>query len=178
MTGLLGLIDKVAAGCGFLGRLCGGAGVALMTALITVDVVGRFAFGLPTYVATEFSGYLCVIITFAGLSHVSRTGRQIEVTILLGRLPAGLQRRIRFVTQTLALLFCAYFTWETADPAILDFKLGARSLTFVHTPLWLISGFVPLGLAMLTLELLAQWLKMVLGRRAAPGQPDLPAGEF
>jgi TRAP-type C4-dicarboxylate transport system permease small subunit len=154
-------IDKVAAACCWVGKVIGCAGVFLMTLLITVDVAGRFLFGMPTYVATEFSGYLCVIITFIGLSYVSRIGRQIEVTILLDRFSKTVQQRLRLITTTVSLIFLIYFTYETAEVALLDFRFGARSLTFVHTPIWLISGCVPLGLSMLTIQIFSLWLKMV-----------------
>ena len=140
------------------GCFLGGLGIVLMTGLITVDVLGRFLLGMPTYVATEFSEYLCVIITFVGLSYVSRKGRQIEVTILYDRFPAYVQRYVKTSTHTLALLFVAYFAYETTLPTLLDFKIGTRSLTFVHTPIWMISVFIPVGLAMLGIETLSQWL--------------------
>lgn len=146
-----------------------------MTLLITVDVIGRFALGMPTYVATEFSGYLCVIITFLGLSYVARTGRQIEVSIVIDRLPATVQRRLRLATATLSLVFLVYFTIETAEIALLDFRLGARSLTFVHTPIWIISGCVPLGLGMLAIEVFSQWLRLTTGSvwKCEPSDPTV-----
>lgn len=159
---LLPLLDGLA---GFFARggcFLGSLGIALMTGLITVDVLGRYLLGMPTYVATEFSEYLCVIITFVGLSYVSRTGRQIEVTLLYDRLPPRLQRYVKLLTKTLALAFVSYFTYETALPTLLDFRIGTRSLTFVHTPLWLISLFIPLGLGMLGIETFAQWLRLIL----------------
>ena len=149
-----------------------------MTLLITVDVIGRFAFGMPTYVATEFSGYLCVIITFFGLSQVSRIGRQIEVSIVIDRLSATLQRRLRLATTTLSLVFLVYFTIETADIALLDFRLGATSLTFVHTPIWLISGCIPLGLGVLAIQVFAQWLPMVTRSVRKREPSDRAVGEF
>jgi TRAP-type C4-dicarboxylate transport system permease small subunit len=159
------LLDRVAKVSSWGGCLLGSLGIAFMTGLITVDVLGRYLLGMPTYVATEFSEYLCVIITFIGLSYVSRTGRQIEVTILYDRLPPRLRRYVRVFTQTLALAFVSYFAYETALPTLLDFRLGTRSLTFVHTPLWLIGAFVPLGLGMLGVETLAQWLQLIFGVR-------------
>ena len=172
------LVDKVAAACGWLGKVIGSAGVFLMTLLITVDVVGRFLFRIPTYVATEFSGYLCVIITFIGLSYVSRIGRQIEVTILIDRFSGTVQHWMRLITTTVSLLFLAYFSFETAEVTLLDFQLGARSLTFVHTPIWLISGCIPLGLSMLTIQVFAVWMKLVTTRNGVIRQADQTIGEF
>jgi TRAP-type C4-dicarboxylate transport system permease small subunit len=172
------LADKVAAACCWLGKVIGGAGVFLMTLLITVDVLGRFLFRMPTYVATEFSGYLCVIITFLGLSYVSRIGRQIEVTILIDRFSGTVRHRFRLITTTVSLIFLAYFTFETAEVAVLDFRLGARSLTFVHTPIWLISGCIPLGLSMLTIQIFAAWLKLITTQSGVIRQTDQAIGEF
>lgn len=168
LDGLAGFFARV--GC-FLGSL----GIALMTGLITLDVLGRYLLSMPTYVATEFSEYLCVIVTFVGLSHVSRKGRQIEVTILFDRLPRRLQRYVKLVTQTLALVFVSYFAYETTLPTLLDFRIGTRSLTFVHTPLWLISLFIPAGLGMLGLETLAQWVRLILSGQTKTEIIESPA---
>ena len=170
------LLDHVAKVSSRGGCFLGSVGIAFMTGLITVDVLGRYLLGMPTYVATEFSEYLCVIITFIGLSYVSRTGRQIEVTILYDRLPPPLRRTVKIFTQTLALAFVSYFAYETALPTLLDFRLGSRSLTFVHTPLWLIGAFVPLGLGMLGMETLAQWLQLIFGARKKATENERSTG--
>jgi TRAP-type C4-dicarboxylate transport system permease small subunit len=175
---LLSTIDRVAVACSWIARAVGGIAILSMTVLITVDVIGRFIFGRPTYVATEFSGYLCVIITFIGLAFVSRKGRQIEVTIIIDRLPILMKRRLRLLTHTLALLFVLFFAYEAIDPIIFDYRIGARSLTFVHTPIWLISGFVPVGLGMLALEMFTQLLKMIFGEKYDGIEPDLKHGDL
>jgi TRAP-type C4-dicarboxylate transport system permease small subunit len=168
----------MASACGWIGRFLGALSIALMTGLITADVVGRYLLGMPTYVATEFSGYLCVVITFVGLSYVSRMGRQIEVTILIDRLPARLRRILKLCTHSAALFFVCYFAYETLTPTVFDFRLGTRSLTFVHTPLWVVNGFVPLGLTMLAVEMMAQWLRMILGGKEKKEPDELKVSDF
>jgi len=168
----LRFLDRVTSFFAWGGYFLGSIGIVLMTGLITVDVLSRFLLGIPTYVATEFSEYLCVIITFIGLSYVSRKGRQIEVTILYDRFPAHIQRYVKILTHTLSFLFLAYFTYETTLPTLLDFKIGTRSLTFVHTPLWMINVFIPIGLAMLGIEILLQWLRLIFWQQTKTGTKE------
>ena len=75
-------------------------------------------------------------------------------------------------------MFLVYFTIETAEIALLDFRLGAKSLTFVHTPIWLISGCVPLGLGVLAIQVFAQWLPMVTRSVWKREPSDRAVGEF
>ena len=62
------VINSVAVAIGWIGNTAGSVMLAFMTALITVDVLGRYLFGAPTYIATEVSGYLMAAMVFMGLA--------------------------------------------------------------------------------------------------------------
>ena len=152
------VINSVAVALGWIGNTAGSVMLAFMTVLITVDVLGRYLFGAPTYIATEVSGYLMAAMVFMGLARISRSGQQIEVTIFLDRLPPSARKWIRFSTLTASLIFIAWFAWLTIDPVRQNLEFGSRSITPLKMPMWVPTLFVPLGLGILSIDLLARWL--------------------
>jgi len=161
-SGLVEGIDRLASGMGRLGSIGGSIMIALMTGLITVDVLGRFLLGVPTYIATEVSGYLMAALVFLGLARISRIGQQIEVTVIIDRLPAGAAVWIRFATLTAASAFIVWFCLLTIQPVLQNIDFRTTSITPLKTPMWIPTLFVPLGLALLVMELFSQWLRQAV----------------
>ena len=62
------LLTRVAARLSKAGAALGAAALALMIALITLQVLSRRVLASPMVVADELSGYLLVITTFSALS--------------------------------------------------------------------------------------------------------------
>ena len=157
---LIHIFDSVGRWAGSVGGMCGAVFIFLMTLLITVDVIGR-AFGTPTYVATELSGYLLIGIVFLGLAYTQRKGRHIKIIMLTERLPPRKRQLLEIATLIVALTFISWFTWSTFGPVIQNYVLKATSLTFIHTPLWIPYAFVAVGLAVLGIELMIELIREI-----------------
>lgn len=137
-----------------------------MTLLTTVDVLGR-AGGKPTYVADEMSGYALVAIVFLGLGYTQRKGGHIQIIILARRLSQRKRQLLDIAILTVVLIFISWVTWHTAGPVIQNYVLNATSLTMVATPLWIRWLFIPLGLGILTIELMVELIKAIGARSIA-----------
>jgi TRAP-type C4-dicarboxylate transport system permease small subunit len=159
---VIGAIQAFAYRLGRVGNIGGSIMIALMTGLITVDVLGRYLFGAPTYIATEVSAYLMAAMVFLGLAWVSRVGHQIEVTVIIDRLPKAAIMWIKFATLSASLFFVAWFTLLTVRPVVQNLQFKTISITPLKTPMWIPTIFVPLGLSLLAVELLAQWLPQIV----------------
>jgi TRAP-type C4-dicarboxylate transport system permease small subunit len=171
------VLNSLAVALGWFGNTAGSVMLAFMTLLITVDVLGRYLFGSPTFIATEVSGYLMAAMVFLGLARISRTGQQIEVTILLDRMPDKPRKWVRFSTLTVSLIFIAWFAVLTIGPVRQNLDFGSRSITPLKMPMWIPTLFIPIGLGLLSVDLLARWLIQLenIMVRGAP-YPDEPAG--
>ena len=154
-------LNSLALILGWIGNIAGSAMLAFMTLLITVDVIGRYLFGTPTYIATEVSGYLMAAMVFMGLARISRSGQQIEVTILLDRLPGKVKSWIKFSTLTASLIFIAGFAVLTIGPVRQNLEFASRSITPLKMPMWIPTLFIPLGLGLLSIDLLSRWLSQL-----------------
>lgn len=159
---IIEIIDTISLWIGRIGNIGGSIMIAFMAGLITVDVLGRFLFGMPTYIATEVSGYLMAAMVFLGLAWTSRMGQQIEVTIVVDLLSAGARYWVKFATLTISVVFAAWFCILTIEPVVQNLRFNSTSITTLRMPMWIPTLFVPVGLGMLAIQLFSQWLKQIV----------------
>ncbi|MBI4587450.1 MAG: TRAP transporter small permease [Candidatus Rokubacteria bacterium] len=134
----------------------------LMTALITVEVVGRSFFRVSTLVSDEMAGYLLVVLTFFGLADSLRSDSFIRVDLLYDRWGPRVKRGLDIILLLVALLYTAllayYFWWFVGE----SYRFGTTSIYFTRTPLWIPQGLMAVGASMLILQILAE-----IGKRLA-----------
>ncbi len=154
------IFESVIRWTGYIGGWGGAVFILLMAVLITVDVIGR-AFGMPTYVAVEMSGYMLIGIVFLGLAYTQKKGKHIKIIILTDKLPPRVRQLLEIATLFAAVAFIGWFTWSTFDPAKVNYVQKITSLTIVSTPLWIPYAFVTIGLGMLGLEMLTEIIRKI-----------------
>lgn len=137
----------------------------LMTALITVEVVGRSFFGVSTLVADEMSGYLLVVLTFFGLADSLRSDSFIRVELLYSRLPTRARRRLDAGLLLIALAYTGLLTYHFWGFVAASYRFGTTSIYFTETRLWVPQAFMAVGATVLILQILAE-----LVRRLARGR--------
>ena len=111
--------------------------MAVMTMLVFVNVVTRYAFNFSIIWAEEVSQYLMIWIAYLGAGLALREGRHVAVEILQDRLPTALGRRLRMAVGGLVLSFLGVvtvlgfqfvvFVWNQETP-VLNISLGIPSL--------------------------------------------------
>lgn len=146
----------------------GGVATIAMTALIVADVIGRH-FGRSVLVANELSGYALVALIFGGLAYTEAGGRHIAITTAIELLPAGARRVVDRVVLGLATVFTAWLAWFSLLPARQDFEMGTRSIAGSGVPLWVPEALIPLGLALLAIEMALRLADSL--RSVAPDSP-------
>ncbi|MBI4627082.1 MAG: TRAP transporter small permease [Candidatus Rokubacteria bacterium] len=138
------------------GAVVGAVALAAMILLITAQVVSRRLLSVPLVVADEVSGYLLVIVTFMGLGYALLNGDHIQVTLLTERLQARTQARLRVAWCVIAASYLSLLLVRTAALAWESFHRQTFSVSATNFLLWPIQAFVPLGFAVLLLQLLAE----------------------
>ena len=132
-----------------------------MMSLITVDVIGRYFFDRPTYVADELSGYFLVAVTFLALGQTQKLGKHMTVTALTSHLPPRNRKRLEMATSILSLAFVIWFTWSTVLATIQAYTLWTCSLGVLGTPYWIPKLLLPLGLSVFALQLTTKVAKQI-----------------
>ena len=151
-----------------IGAAVGAAALTAMIVLITVQVISRRFMAAPMVVADELSGYLLVICTFSALGYALLHGDHIQVTLLTDSLSAGVRRLLAVLWCVIGLPFVALLVWRTTDLALDSFRTGSFSVSATNFVLWPFQAFIPLGFAVLFVQMLAQLLEALqLARRGA-----------
>lgn len=137
-----------------------------MILLITVQVISRRFMATPMVVADELSGYLLVITTFSALGYAQMHGDHIQVTLLTDRLSERTRNWLRVAWCVVGLPFIALLIWRTFDLVHDSFRTGSFSVSATNFLLWPFQAFIPIGFAVLFVQMLAELLhSFALARR-------------
>ncbi|MGE5097144.1 MAG: TRAP transporter small permease [Betaproteobacteria bacterium] len=139
------------------------AALLAMIALITLQVILRRLFDSPIDYTDEISGYLLVAVTLLGLSYAMEKGDHIRVDMGIERLPAPVLRGFRIGWCIIGIAFSALLAYETGAYALESARMGSVSIDS-QTLLSPIQALLPLGFALLGLELARQLLDALMGR--------------
>lgn len=154
--------EKLVDGFSTIGGVFSQIVAALMMLLITADVVGRYFFKSPTYVAGELSGYFLVAITFLALGQTQKMGRHLRVDIIFTWLSQKQGKVLEFVASILSLAFLVWFTWSTTIGAMQTYDMGTRTQTILRTPYWIPQLLLPIGLGIFSLQMIVNTVKQAM----------------
>lgn len=120
--------------------------------------------GLIVPSAAEFTGFFLVAAAFLGLAYTLRAGGHIRVSLLIRRL--GGRRRRWFEAWCLGsgTLLCGYFAWHAILLVRDSLAFGEMSYGIIAVPLWIPQTGMALGLVVLTIALLDDWVVVLGGR--------------
>jgi TRAP-type C4-dicarboxylate transport system permease small subunit len=137
--------------------------VAVMAALVTVEVLARSLASVSTLIADEMAGYLLVVLTFFGLAESLRAGAFIRVEFVDHWLGARARRRLETVLLVVALAYTVFLAWEFWGLVAQSYRFGSTSLQVSRTPLWIPQTCMAIGTSILALQLVAETLRRLAG---------------
>jgi TRAP-type C4-dicarboxylate transport system permease small subunit len=152
---------------GFAYTACGvlaGIFLVLIAVVILGQVFGRMlGFRVPG--ADELAGYFLAATSFLALAYTLRTGGHIRVMLVLSHLPPGPRRIFELGALAAASAIAVYFVIYAALMAWESYVFGDRAIGVLPTPLWIPQLAVVLGLVMLALALIEEFVVVLLGGR-------------
>jgi TRAP-type C4-dicarboxylate transport system permease small subunit len=153
------VFDKILVTIGVLstgGMYASGAGVFIMSVLITIEITGRYLFGFSLLVVDEWSGYLLVMVTFLGLAYTMKTKGFLQIDFLVNRLSQRRRHLFNIFLVLIALIYSLVIGWKLIIYTWLNYSTGAVSVSISQTPLYIPQLFMPLGILLLVLELIRE----------------------
>jgi len=126
---------------------------ALMV-LVTAGVVARRVFGHALIFGDEYSAYMMVFLVYFGGAYTLQQDAHIRVDVIAIRLNERLRIFLRFLTSCLSVIYGAVLTWKTTWLVIYYREIGHEALSVLETPTWIPALAVPIGLAILTLQMI------------------------
>ena len=135
-----------------------GVGVLVVMMLLTAsDVTLRYVFNQPISGSFDLTEYMMTIVVAFGLAYCAVMKGHVRVDLVVDRLPQRAQAIIDTITSLLALGLFSLITWQCFVHAKLLFASGVTSSVLL-IPAFPFVGVVAVGIALLTLVLLAHFL--------------------
>ena len=158
------ILDVLAATSAFVS----GAVIVFMMFLVTVDAIGR-KFGSPVPGGLEFSEAMMVIVVYLALMAVQRNRENVFVSIATHRLSGRSQARLDALGSAMGFAVFAIFMWVALEKALDAFQSKEFRIAAIAVPVWPFRWFIPVGLALLCVQLLADFVRDWTASRPAQG---------
>ena len=159
MTIYIRIVDNLSRAAGIVAMLLLAAAVLVVCEMIFM----RYALKASTVWQTEFVIYALMAATFIGSPYVLLHRGHVGVDLL----PNALGGRGRFVLNLIAsllsLTFCLILAWSSYGYFHEALVRGWRTDTVWHLPLWIPLFPLPLGMALLCLQYVAEIAKPAAG---------------
>lgn len=162
-----------------LAELISCALMVAMVILITFAIVGRW-FGILFGSAEELSTFAMVCMAFFGMPAVYVRGAHVRIATITDRVSDGTRRAFLLFSLGVALTVIAILVYYTAWMAFDAFKFGDRSIGLSNTPLWIPQSALPIGLSLLGIAVLVDFVLVLRGdvdRAREPTGLDQPMVE-
>ena len=144
------IIGKISQGGGWL--------VAIVTLVlvfaVTYHVSGRYLFGSPTHWMIVVVPLGFVFAVYFGLGFAEKEDVHSQIGLVVDRFSAKWQSIISIITLVLSLLFVAALVWSSLLLVQTSYISGRVMVGMIQVPLWIPNLFVPIGCALLFLQLL------------------------
>jgi len=154
---VLQIIERIVDRICDLGLLISGVLILMMALLSTYGVGRRYLLQNPEPYSYELSTILlvgCVVFAVAGLQ---RHMRHLRVDFISNYFSASVQSiLLNIVTPVFALFYVVIITWKSLENAFYSLRIDETSQSAWQEPLYPIKLFVPIGMALLCLVLVAQ----------------------
>lgn len=152
-------MDKITfvAGCvaGFLIFCCG--------IMISYEVVVRGLFNAPTEWVMELATYCVTIAGFLGMGVTYAAKKHIHVDILLSKLSDQQRIYLADITTFIGAVYSFIFCVKGAEMVMQSFILNNCAATTLSTPLWIPQSAMPIGMGILFLHTLYDFLYYISG---------------
>lgn len=165
--------DRVMAVVSSVLALIAGALIAVILAVMVIDVTRRNVVGGSVAGAYEAITMMLVGVVFLGLAHAERTDTTIKLTLVTSRMPAPAAFVARCTASSLALVMCCWLCWATWGAAQRSIERGELQQGLLSLPTWPAKVVITLGFAVLAIEMVLSlrrtWLQARENRADAAG---------
>jgi TRAP-type C4-dicarboxylate transport system permease small subunit len=136
--------------------------LSALTFLVTLEVILRKVFATSTLMADEYAGYFFVGILYLGAAYTMSRKRHIVIDVVKPRLRWHLQITLSRVMCLINTTVFAILTYCGIDLVIYNFSRNIVAATVFSTPQYLPMLVIPIGMALLALQSVAEFIKTFL----------------
>jgi TRAP-type C4-dicarboxylate transport system permease small subunit len=130
--------------------------ILLSVGIICQMVFVRAVLGQSSIWQTEFVTFALIAATFLGAPYILLTRGHVNVDVVPLMVGQGTRRRMHFVGSVIALAFCLLFLWAAIPWWYETWASNQTTSSIWRARLWIAYLSVPVGLALLSLQYVAQ----------------------
>lgn len=172
-AGAMDLAIRAVRALSLLGGFCAAALIAASVGVVCQMVVVRHVLGQTTIWQTDFVTFALVAATFLGGPYVLMTRGHVNVDVLPLHVGPAARFRLALAASALSLLFALVLSWLAIAFWHEAFDNNWRSESMWRARLWIPYLAMPVGLVVLSLQMLADLAELLSGRQhpfgIAPG---------
>ena len=157
-------------------RVLAGIFLVLIAATVLAQIVGRL-FGVLVRGADVISVYFMVAAAFLALGPTLRSGGHIRVALLLRGLGVKLRRAFELWCLGVGSLITIYFTYYAVDLVWGSYLIGESAIGLVAVPLWIPRSAMALGVLVLAIAFVEEFLRVLLGDEPTYGYRESSEGQ-
>ncbi len=130
--------------------------LALMGIVLSysVEVVSRYLFNAPTAWSSDLVAYLLCVLVFTMMPHVTATGGQVAVTVLIDLMPAGKREWMMRGIYLLGFAACAAMAVFACGETMRQIIRNIQMLATYPIPKWWVSVWIGIGFTLSAIEYL------------------------
>ena len=159
-------LGRVLAGIDGLSRACGYLAAVLVlgiAGLILAEIFCRTALNVSLSFAWEYAAYFFAVSIFLAAAFALRTGGYVRVMLLSQSAPPRAAYWLDVAATVAGTMVAGFLAWSLTTFAAKSWMGGSTSATIDETPLVYPQAAMAFGAALLTLQLVARALRLLLG---------------
>ena len=149
----------IARAAGVAALLAGFATLAIVV-LVSYDVFMRYFFDRPQLFVDEVASFLQVLLIFGGAAYTFRVGGHVRVDLITNVSRSAVRAWLRLLTLLLGVVMLAVIIWVTTRSASTAYRYGRVSAVMLY-PLWFPMAFIPAGLLLMGIAMLAALVRQI-----------------
>lgn len=139
-----------------------GALVMYCAFIIVWEVIARGLLDSPTEWVMEIATYCIVIAGFLGMGVAYAAKAHIHVDIFVSKMDPKLRTYVELVTTVIGIFYSYIFTTQSWGMVMISMEMNNCAPTTLGTPLWIPQISMPIGFAVLTLQLIGTLLEDIV----------------
>lgn len=135
--------------------------MAVVVPVMIYEVIARYFFNAPTTWGMELAVLLFGPYFLLGGPYLLHLKGHVALDVVRQRLSPMWQRRMDLVNYPMIVIFCAILLYFSVPSAWSSWEYKETSFSAWNPPVWPIKAFVPLALALMMMQAIIEFLRVV-----------------
>ena len=135
--------------------------MAVVVPVMLYEVIARYLFNAPTTWGMELAVLLFGPYFLLGGPYLLHLKGHVALDVVRQRLSPIWQRRMDLVNYPVIVIFCAILLYFSVPSAWSSWEYKETSFSAWNPPVWPIKAFVPLALALMMMQAIIEFLRVV-----------------